>query len=401
MLEVQKYLLQNNGDFNKLSDEFGIIVNNHPTDKRTILNYCQIDSYKHRFNPIVRECRGLVLNRECFSVIAKGFNRFFNIGENPNDSVFNWNKFETYEKVDGCLQYYTSLKLWGGGSIFIGKMVNEKLYPTLVGMDEKGNIVPTKVKAIKRTGKKNNWIRIKTDSSIKKKNFSNIENSIILTENHNIFLNDTWQPAINAKVNDYLTSYCVEPDENFIHLLNSSLLGDGSLCKNHNSFVFKESHKKSHIEYVNYLKNILGDCFSCGDSRVSGYGSLMERITSKNYSLLKEGLKDTSWTNLKDETVTLEQILELTKDIKVQEIETEKLKSIVLNWDGNPEEIEKIEKSDIQYPVLILMNDDNTIKYILDGNHRIQKSIKYKLPTVKAKLIKFSKLPKWVQNILG
>ena len=47
------------------------------------------------------------------------------------------------------------------------------------------------------------------------------------------------------------------------------------------------------------------------------------------------------------------------------------------------------------------MNDDNTIKYILDGNHRIQKSIKYKLPTVKAKLIKFSKLPKWVQNILG
>ena len=128
--------------------------------------------------------------------------------------------------------------------------------------------------------------------------------------------------------------------------------------------------------------------------------------TFKNYSLLKEGLKDTSWTNLKDETVTLEQILELTKDIKVQEIETEKLKSIVLNWDGNPEEIEKIEKALkiqllISTAVLILMNDDNTIKYILDGNHRIQKSIKYKLPTFKAKLIKFSKLPKWVQNILG
>lgn len=287
MLEVQKYLLDNNGDFNKLTGDFGIIVNHNPTDKRVILNYCQIDSYKHRFKPIVRECRGLVLNSESFSVIAKGFNRFFNIGENPGDSVFNWNKFETYEKVDGCLQYHTSLKLWGGGSISIGKIVNKELYPTLVGMDEKGNIVPTKVKAIKRTGKKNNWIRIKTDSSIKKKNFSNIENSIILTENHNIFLNNVWQPAINAKVNDYLTSYCIEPDENFIHLLNSSLLGDGSLCKNYNSFVFKESHKKPHIEYVNYLKNILDECFSFGDSRISGYGSLMERVTSKNYSLLK------------------------------------------------------------------------------------------------------------------
>ena len=67
----------------------------------------------------------------------------------------------------------------------------------------------------------------------------------------------------------------------------------------------------------------------------------------------------------------------------------------------NVKVIRDIEKSDIQYPVLILMNDDNTIKYILDGNHRIQKSIKYNLPTIKAKLIKFSNLPKDVQNILG
>jgi len=116
---------------------------------------------------------------------------------------------------------------------------------------------------------------------------------------------------------------------------------------------------------------------------------------------LNEGLDDTSWIGHNEETVTLRQILDLTKDIKVKEIEIEKLKKIVLSWDGNTEENEKIEKSDIQYPVLILMNDDNTIKYILDGNHRIQKSIKYNLPTVKAKLIKFSKLPKWVQNILG
>ena len=100
------------------------------------------------------------------------------------------------------------------------------------------------------------------------------------------------------------------------------------------------------------------------------------RIQIENFKkfMIKEGLKDTSWTNLKDETVTLEQILELTRDIEVQAIETERLKKVVLNWEGNPEEIEKIEKSDLQYPVLILMNDDDTIKYILDGNHRIQKS---------------------------
>ena len=112
-------------------------------------------------------------------------------------------------------------------------------------------------------------------------------------------------------------------------------------------------------------------------------------------------INDTFWTDENNETVTLRQILDLTSDAPVQEIDTEQLKSIVLNWDGNSEEIEKIEKSDIQYPVLILVNDDNAIKYVLDGNHRIQKSIRYELPTVKAKLIKFSELPEWIQRILG
>ena len=121
----------------------------------------------------------------------------------------------------------------------------------------------------------------------------------------------------------------------------------------------------------------------------------------KNFGKLTEGLEDTYWTGLNGETVTLVQILDLTKDIKVQDIDTNKLKSIVLNWDGDTEEIEKIEKSDIQYPVLILMNNDKSIKYILDGNHRIQKSIRNNLPTVKAKLIQFSKLPDYVQKILS
>jgi len=121
----------------------------------------------------------------------------------------------------------------------------------------------------------------------------------------------------------------------------------------------------------------------------------------KDFKTFNEGLDDTSWTNKYDETVTLRQILELTKDIKVQNIDIEKLKNIVLDWEGNPKEIDKIEKSDLQYPVLILMNDDDTIKYILDGNHRIQKSIKHNLPFVKSKLIKFSDFPFWIQKILG
>jgi len=109
---------------------------------------------------------------------------------------------------------------------------------------------------------------------------------------------------------------------------------------------------------------------------------------------LNEGLKNTAWTNNDNQTITLVQMLELTKHIKSKQIDTESLKSIVLNCKGNSKEI------DIKYPILILINDDKSFKYILDGNHRIQKSIKNNLPTVKAKLIQFSKLPEYVQKIL-
>jgi hypothetical protein len=114
---------------------------------------------------------------------------------------------------------------------------------------------------------------------------------------------------------------------------------------------------------------------------------------------LNEGLED-KWTH-NDTTVTLRQILDVTKNIPVTNISTDILKSKVLNWDGNPEEIKKIEKSDLQYPVLIIVNNNNDILYILDGNHRIQKAIMNKIPTVVVKLIKLSELPKEFQYVLG
>ena len=83
---------------------------------------------------------------------------------------------------------------------------------------------------------------------------------------------------------------------------------------------------------------------------------LKKLIKTTIREFLNEGLDDTSWVGHNEETVTLRQILDLTKDIKVQELETEKLKKIVLSWDGNTEEIEKIEKSDIQIVSLKFFN---------------------------------------------
>lgn len=101
---VQDWLRQNNGDFVLLKKELGIDATFHPIDERVILNYCQIDSSKHKTNPIVRECRGLVLNKNTYELIARGFPRFFNLGEVPeDDKKFDWNNCIVDEKVDGSL----------------------------------------------------------------------------------------------------------------------------------------------------------------------------------------------------------------------------------------------------------------------------------------------------------
>lgn len=98
MLETQKYLLSNS--LEKLQEELAIKVITHPTEDLMILNYNQIDSPKT--NPVVMECRGLVLNKNDFSYVARGFQRFFNWME-TNDQSFDFSDFITQTKEDGSL----------------------------------------------------------------------------------------------------------------------------------------------------------------------------------------------------------------------------------------------------------------------------------------------------------
>ena len=46
-------------------------------------------------------------------------------------------------------------------------------------------------------------------------------------------------------------------------------------------------------------------------------------------------------------------------------------------------------------------DNDDTISYVLDGNHRIQKALTNDLPNIKVKLIKIKDLPIDFQEVLG
>lgn len=85
----------------RLKEELGIVVKEYPEQGLMVLNYSQIDSPKT--HPVVMECRGLILEMGSLKVVSRGFDRFFNYGEAPEFSSFNFEESEVCEKVDGSL----------------------------------------------------------------------------------------------------------------------------------------------------------------------------------------------------------------------------------------------------------------------------------------------------------
>jgi hypothetical protein len=117
--------------------------------------------------------------------------------------------------------------------------------------------------------------------------------------------------------------------------------------------------------------------------------------------VINEGLHDTSWENDKGDKITLVDLLDATKDIPIKNISVEKLKPKLFSWDGDKEEIAKIEKADLQYPILIFVDDDGKFISIIDGHHRAQKAVRHKLKTIKAKIIPINSLPKNFKKVFG
>lgn len=115
--------------------------------------------------------------------------------------------------------------------------------------------------------------------------------------------------------------------------------------------------------------------------------------------ILNEGLHDTSWENEEGDKITLIDLLNATEDIPVSEISVEELKPHLLTWDGDENEIKKIESADLQYPILIFINDDGEFVSIIDGHHRAQKAVRKGLDSIKAKVISINSLPKEIRRV--
>ena len=109
MLNVQKFLLDqkesgctNLQAFEKLTEQFAIKVKHYEDERLVLLDYNQLDSPK--MNPVVIECRSLILQFDTFGVVSRKFDRFFNYGEALEYyEDFDLSRSVIMEKADGSL----------------------------------------------------------------------------------------------------------------------------------------------------------------------------------------------------------------------------------------------------------------------------------------------------------
>ena len=105
MLYIQKYLKLHG--LEKTVSDFNLILKEYE-DGKLLLKYNQIES---DFSiEEIKECRGLILEKDTYEVISMNFKKFFNFGEIQQDKI-DWDSAEILEKIDGsliCLYFYNN-----------------------------------------------------------------------------------------------------------------------------------------------------------------------------------------------------------------------------------------------------------------------------------------------------
>ena len=136
-----------------------------------------------------------------------------------------------------CVQGNTPLTLWDGTHIRMDEIVYHDKRPVLRGMDPEGNIVPTEILATHDNGYGRDWVVIRTDSSV---GSANTKTHITVTPDHRVHTPLGWVEAKDLEVGDEITSSFRKLNSDALHVIESSLLGDG--CLHGERTFFSEGH---------------------------------------------------------------------------------------------------------------------------------------------------------------
>lgn len=108
-MTLKEYLVSIHDHYYRdLTEKYGINVKQHPKYQTLYqLSYDQIESAKFKNEDIVKQCRGVIVDRINESIVAYPFDRFFNYGE-VEASEIDWSTAKIQDKMDGSLMilYY-------------------------------------------------------------------------------------------------------------------------------------------------------------------------------------------------------------------------------------------------------------------------------------------------------
>ena len=179
------------------------------------------------------------------------------------------------------------------------------------------------------------------------------------------------------------------------HISNMKGLGKHDFGKGPPSTILSFGDEDLEHQYIQALKKTGLDTTDIDPVDPKQPKGMPRQKVDPTYNVgVAEGGAETSWSD-GSEKITLQDILELTKHIKQIDLPiNDNLKSKLIHWDGNPEEIERINQVTVskQFPILVMLDKQGQIDWILDGNHRLHKAIKSQAKTIPAKLIKPSDL---------
>jgi hypothetical protein len=228
------------------------------------------------------------------------------------------------------------------------------------------------------------------------------------------------QTIIDKKRNvGFFTLEGINSPETFWEIVDENNLKSLEVEKNpHDAYIIyrpgseKEANELKDIanKYNGYLSYKATDEDTRRIGQLLGYKAedietYIERRKSKLNEAKKEnkyeGLEDTSWTNADNKKLTLKQLLDVIKNYPTTQVPIEKLKKIVIKKDSGGIETPRLDKADVKYPIIIVIDDNNNFRYILDGNHRVQKAMAAGLKSIPAKLLNIKDLPEKFQGILS
>ena len=304
------------------------------------------------------------------------------------------------EKIHGCVQGKTRINLVDGTKKEISKIIVDDY---VMGMNNDGAIIPSKVTHIFHNGIDNVWYEI-SGTRFAAGRGGNGHFMIKCTGEHK-FYSPEKKEYINAsdlKVNDNV--YCLKSDKSLTFLqkqvLLGIMLGDGTFYENSISGKIEWVHSKTKFEYMNYISQILG--YIVNPNRrdgISGYGSetLRQETFSNHYvkdyfkSFIKNGKKIVpNWVEKKLTPISIAFWYMDDGTLLHDEGQRDRVSFATCGFTKKDCNVlvKGLKKLDIESQIKkysdkynrIVINADNSLKLFLLISPYISESMKYKIP---------------------